>query len=356
MSHVTTAPRHIVLRLFDERIALRIPLRALVTAAALTLILLLVVSISLATGTYGIALEEVWNTLRGITISSAIDNVVWEFRFPRTLAAALVGAMMALSGATLQNATRNGLADPSLVGISQGAALAVVALTVLFPASLALFRPWAAFFGAIAVALAIQGLSHTRQGGGAIRFILMGIGLSAFVASITSALLTYSEIDRAMAALSWLAGSINATNWNDVATLAGWTVVLLPILIALSRTMSAMRFGEATATGLGAPIRLANHFQLAIAVALAAVATSVVGPLGFVGLIAPHAAKRLARAGMGLHLILTALCGAILVSLADLLGRAAFAPIQIPAGIITAAIGVPVFVILLVRTRPAQTH
>lgn len=351
-----TAPRHLVIRLLDQRIALRLPLRALLVAAALTLLLLLIMSISLATGSYGVALEEVWNTLRGITISNAIDNVVWEFRFPRTLAAALVGAMMALSGATLQNATRNGLADPSLVGISQGAALAVVMLTVAMPASFGPLRPWAAFLGAIAVAVAVQGLAHTRQGGSAIRFILMGIGLSAFVASITSALLTYGQIDRAMAALSWLAGSINASNWNDVATLAGWTAVLLPILLALSRTMSAMRFGEATATGLGAPIRLANSVQLLTAVAFAAVATSVVGPLGFVGLVAPHAAKRLAPAGMGMHLILTALTGAILVSAADLLGRAAFAPIQIPAGIITAAVGVPVFVILLVRTRPSQAY
>lgn len=354
---MATAPaRHWVLRSRSERIALRLPVRALVAVALLALVLLLTCCVSLATGTYGVALNEVIDTLRGLSISRAIDNVVWEFRFPRTLAAALVGAMMALSGAALQNTTRNGLADPSLVGVSQGAALAVVSLTVVFPDVSGALRPWAAFAGAILVALAIQGLSHTRQGGSAIRFILMGIGLSTFISSITSALMTYGDIDRAMAALSWLAGSINAASWNDVWTLGLWCAVLLPALLAISRSSSATRMGEATAVSLGVRTKLIRNLQLAIAVALAAIATSVVGPLGFVGLIAPHAARRIAPAGIGLNLLITAMVGAVLVSLADLVGRAAFAPIQIPAGLLTALIGVPLFIVLMVRSRSTASH
>jgi len=350
-----THARHLVLRSPRERVALRLPLRAMVVLGLLLVALLAIVSVSLATGSYGVALGDVLDTLRGATVSRAIDNVVWEFRFPRTLAAILVGAMMAMSGAALQNATRNGLADPSLVGVSQGAALAVVTLTVVFPEVSGNLRPWAAFAGATLVAMAVQGLSRTKQGGGTIRFILMGIGLSAFISSITSAMMTYGDIDRAMAALAWLAGSINAAGWHDVWTLLAWLAVLLPMLLAISRTMSALRFGEAAAVGLGAPVRLVRNLQLAVAVALAAIATSVVGPLGFVGLIAPHAAQRLAPAGMAMHLILTACIGALLVVLADLIGRAAFAPIQIPAGLLTALIGVPLFVALLLRSR-ATTH
>jgi len=350
-----THARHLVLRSPRERVALRLPLRAMVVLGLLLVALLAIVSVSLATGSYGVALGDVLDTLRGATVSRAIDNVVWEFRFPRTLAAILVGAMMAMSGAALQNATRNGLADPSLVGVSQGAALAVVTLTVVFPDVSGNLRPWAAFAGATLVAMAVQGLSRTKQGGSTIRFILMGIGLSAFISSITSAMMTYGDIDRAMAALAWLAGSINAAGWHDVWTLLAWLAVLLPMLLAISRTMSALRFGEAAAVGLGAPVRLVRNLQLAVAVALAAIATSVVGPLGFVGLIAPHAAQRLAPAGMAMHLILTACIGALLVVLADLIGRAAFAPIQIPAGLLTALIGVPLFVVLLLRSR-ATTH
>ena len=350
-----THARHLVLRSPRERVALRLPLRAMLVLGLLLVALLAIVSVSLATGSYGVALGDVLDTLRGATVSRAIDNVVWEFRFPRTLAAILVGAMMAMSGAALQNATRNGLADPSLVGVSQGAALAVVTLTVVFPEVSGNLRPWAAFAGATLVAMAVQGLSRTKQGGGTIRFILMGIGLSAFISSITSAMMTYGDIDRAMTALAWLAGSINAAGWHDVWTLLAWLAVLLPMLLAISRTMSALRFGEAAAVGLGAPVRLVRNLQLAVAVALAAIATSVVGPLGFVGLIAPHAAQRLAPAGMAMHLILTACIGALLVVLADLIGRAAFAPIQIPAGLLTALIGVPLFVALLLRSR-ATTH
>lgn len=353
---MATAARHWIIRSASQRIALRLPVRALVALALLGLVLLVTCCISLATGTYGVALNEVIETLRGISISRAIDNVVWEFRFPRTLAAALVGAMMALSGAALQNTTRNGLADPSLVGVSQGAALAVVSLTVAFPDISGALRPWAAFAGAVLVALAIQGLSHTRQGGSTIRFILMGIGLSTFISSITSALMTYGDIDRAMAALSWLAGSINAASWGDVWTLGLWSAVLIPALLAISRSASATRMGEATAVSLGVRVNAIRNLQLAIAVALAAIATSVVGPLGFVGLIAPHAARRIAPAGMGLNFLLTGLTGAVLVSLADLIGRAAFAPIQIPAGLLTALIGVPLFIALMIRSRPAQTH
>ncbi len=353
---MSSAIRHWTLRSRREQVALRLPVRGLVAVALLILALFAVGCVSLATGSYGVALGEVIETLRGMSISRAIDNVVWEFRFPRTLAAALVGAMMALSGAALQNTTRNGVADPSLVGVSQGAALAVVSLTVAFPDVSGAVRPWAAFAGAVLVAIAVQGLSHTRQGGSAIRFILMGIGLSTFISSITSALMTYGNIDRAMSALAWLAGSINAASWSDVWTLSLWCAVLLPALLAISRSASATRMGEASAISLGVRVVSIRNLQLAIAVALAAIATSVVGPLGFVGLIAPHAARRIAPAGIGLNLIITALTGALLVSLADLVGRAAFAPIQIPAGLLTALIGVPLFIVLMVRTRPASPH
>ncbi|KKB11940.1 ferrichrome ABC transporter permease [Devosia geojensis] len=343
--------RHVILRSPRERIALRLPVRALVVIGLLVLALLALSAVSLATGSYGVSLNELVETLRGITISRAIDNVVWEFRFPRTLAAALVGAMMALSGAALQTVTRNGLADPSLVGVSQGAALAVVAVMVLFPQLGPIYRPWLAFGGSILVAVLIQWLSHTREGSNAIRFILMGLGVSAFISSITSALMTYGEIDRALSALAWLAGSINAATWGDVLTLAGWSAVLLPALLVMSRAMAAMRMGEAAAIGLGAPVQLVRPALVTVAVGLAAIATSVVGPLGFVGLIAPHAARRLAHAGMGFHLVLTALIGALLVGAADLIGRAAFALIQIPAGLLTALIGVPIFIVLLARAQ-----
>lgn len=347
--------KYLVLRSPGEMLALRLPLRAALAAVILLVLILIVIGISLATGSYDVSFADVIETLRGNTITRAIDNVVWEFRFPRTLAAVLVGAMMALSGGALQNVTRNSLADPSLVGISQGAALVVVSAIVIAPDLDLAWRPWLAFGGALGVAVLVQSLSFTRRGSNSIRFILIGIGVAAFISSITSALLTYGDINRAMAALSWLAGSINAASWADVRILALWSAVLMPLLFGLSRIMSALRMGEDTAIGLGAPVKWARYALVAVSVGFAAAATAIVGPLGFVGLIAPHAARRLARAGAGMHMALTGLCGGLLVLSADLLGRGLFAPIQIPAGLVTAIIGVPVFIYLLQRAA-AKSH
>lgn len=346
----TARPAHgLVLRLFGERLALRLPIPALLWLTTSLVLLGAVLAYSLTIGSQPTSLDEVWRTLSGETISKAIDNVIWEFRFPRALAAALVGAMFALSGAALQNVTRNGLADPSLVGVSQGAGLAVVALTVLWPASLAALRPYVAFAGSMLVALLIQGLTWTARGASSVRFILMGVGVAALISAGTSVLMTYGEIEKVLSVLTWLRGSINAANWDDVQMLAGWSAVLLPMLLLLSRATAALRMGEATATALGAPVRWVRYGLITTAVGFAAIGTAVVGPLGFVGLIAPHAARRLAPSGVGLHLLLTATLGAVLVSLADLVGRSLLAPVQIPAGLLTDLIGVPIFLILLRR-------
>ena len=355
MTTLAPAERHWVLRSGAERIALRLPLRGVVAIAVLVMLQLAIFAVSLTLGSYDIDLPTLLATLWGTTVSSAIDNVVWQFRLPRALVAALAGAMMALSGAAMQNVTRNGLADPSLIGISQGAALAVVSAIVMVPQLDYGLRPIIAFGGALGVAALVQGLSFQKRGNNTIRFILLGIGVSAFISSITSAMLTYGDIDRAISALSWLAGSVNAATWTDVHVLALWCLVLTPLILALSRVMAVMRMGEATAIGLGAPVKWARYGLIAVGVGFAAAATAIVGPLGFVGLIAPHAARRIARSGLGMHTILTALCGAVLVSVADLIGRAAFAPIQLPAGLITSIIGVPVFIYLLQRAA-AKSH
>ena len=343
------ASRWYVLRLFGERIALRLPVGALGWLVASLLLLAAIIAFSLTIGSQPTSLSEVWRTLSGESVSKTIDNVVWEFRFPRALAAALVGATFALSGAALQNVTRNGLADPSLVGVSQGAGLAVVALTVLWPSGLATLRPWAAFGGSMLVAILIQSLTWTTRGASSVRFILMGVGVAALISAGTSVLMTYGDIERVLSVLTWLNGSINAANWSDVQMLAAWSAVLLPALLLLSRSTAALRMGDATATALGARVRWVRYGLITTAVGFAAIGTAVVGPLGFVGLIGPHAARRLAPSGVALHLLLTATLGAALVCAADLVGRTLMAPVQIPAGLVTDLIGVPIFLILLRR-------
>lgn len=306
---------------------------------------------SLMSGSFPLTIGEVWTTLSGTTVSNTADTVVWEFRFPRTIVAALVGALFGLSGAILQNVTRNPLADPSLVGVSQGASLAVVALIVVYPEIGVTWRPAIAFLGALAVAALIQWISMQRTGGATMRFILTGIGVAAFMSAVTSAMLTYGRIDQAQAALGWMAGSIHAAGWDEVLSLSVCLGALIPVLFWATRAMSALRMGPEVATALGVRVRPARIGLITLSVALAAFAVAAVGPLSFVGLVAPHLARRIAHAGVGQHLILTGLIGAVMVCLADFMGRTVWAPFQIPAGILTAVLGVPVFMLLIIRSQ-----
>lgn len=341
----------LILRSRNERLALTIPVRGVIAACGLLILVLLIAMISLMSGSYPLSPAEVWQTLMGRPPEPTAATVVWQFRFPRLLTSVLVGALLALSGALLQNVTLNPLADPALVGVSQGASLAVVAIIVAFPQADGPLRPLYAFGGALVVAALIQWIAMKRAGGATMRFILTGIGIAAFISAMTSALLTYGQVNQAMSALGWLSGSIHAAGWGEVRSLSVLSLLMIPALIWAVGPMRALRFGADMATGLGVAVRPARIVLITLAVALAAIAVAAVGPLGFVGLIAPHLARRLVQTGLGLHLVLTALVGAAMVSGADLIGRAMFAPLQIPAGIVTALVGVPIFVVILLRSQ-----
>jgi iron complex transport system permease protein len=334
---------------------LETPRRALWLAAALAALIALVAAASLLTGSFGLTWAEVAAILARPEDGAMPSTVVWEFRFPRLLAALLTGAMLGLSGAILQGLTRNPLADPSLVGVSQGAALAVVALIVAFPAVGAGVRPLAAFGGAMAVAAVILALSRGAERGSTMRFILMGIGVAAFISAITATMLTYGRIEAAQAALGWLAGSIHAAGWGDVRVLALVAALSAPAVLWAARPLAALRFGAEIAIGHGVAVARARVTLVALSVALAATAVATVGPMGFVGLVAPHIARRLTPSGEGMQLLLTALTGALMVASADLIGRAAFAPVQIPAGIVTALVGAPVFAWMVLRSQARRT-
>ena len=336
---------------FRGHVALQLPVKALLVAAVISLAIMGVLIWSLFTGSYELSPAEVMATLLGDPPSGTAATVVWEFRFPRTLTAFAVGAFLALSGAALQYVTRNPLADPSLVGVSQGAALTVVSVMILAPAVGFYWRPVLAFAGSLVVAAIILVIASSRKGGETLRFILTGIGVAALISSFTQTLLTYGDVDGALAALTWLAGSVHAAGWDEVTWLAVTGLIAIPVLLAAARPLSAIRFGEEIATSLGIRVVAARWSLVGLAVGLAATSVAAVGPMGFVGLVAPHLARHLAHSGVGLHLVLTALTGALMVGLADFVGRTAFAPVQVPAGIFTAIIGVPVFVALILRTQ-----
>lgn len=327
----------------------RMPLRAVVVLGLLGLGCLVLGAASLVTGSYGLVLSQVWRTLTDAPPEAMAATVVYEFRLPRILVAMVCGALLALSGAVLQALTRNGLADPSPLGVSQGAALAVVSLIVLFPQADHWLRAPLAFAGAILTTVMVQAIATGPRGTGPLRLILSGIGVSAFLSALISAILTHGDMQEAQAALGWMAGSVASAGWDEAKALGVVALLLVPASMLMARSLSALRFGPEVATGLGLSVRRARGAAVYLAVFAAAAATAAIGPMGFVGLIAPHLVARLARSGTGLHLANSACVGAVVVTLADLLGRVLFAPVQIPAGLITALIGVPVFALLLMR-------
>lgn len=321
----------------------------LIWGIGLSAVILAVLLVCLMTGAYRVAPSEIWSVLTQAAPDSMAGAVVREFRLPRALVGLFCGALLAVSGSLLQSLTRNPLADPALIGVSQGAALAVVALITQLPQSPLVLRQLAALLGALATAGVVQILSGGAKGQGSLRLILTGVGLSAFLTAVTSALLTHGALREAQTALGWMAGSLNATGWAEVRATGLACLILAPGVALLCRPLRVLLLGEDLAIGLGLRTAVLRPAVLGLAVAAAAVATAAVGPMAYVGLIAPHLARLLCRSGLAGQLALSAWAGGLLVMLADLAGRSLFEPLQIPAGLVTAMVGVPVLLALLLR-------
>lgn len=298
-------------------------------------------------GEYNIAPLDVLNTLLGReTGDQNYHFVVLELRLPRAIVAWLVGAALGASGAIIQGLTRNPLASPDLTGVTAGASAAAVVLFIFFPDVPEAWLPLAAFGGGIVVALLLYLLAW-RGGDSPIRLILVGIGLSAALGAFTSFALTFGELWHVQRAMIWLAGTVYATDWDDVGALVPWLLACLPLAFYAGRDLNALNLGEDVAQGLGLRLSLKRGCLLLLAVALAAVTVTVVGIIGFVGLVAPHLARRLVGTLHEGLVPAAAFAGGFLVILADLVGRTLRPPTEIPAGIVIAIVGVPFFLYLL---------
>jgi iron complex transport system permease protein len=302
-------------------------------------------------GDYPIATLDIIKTLLGIDTGNP-DHifVVYTLRFARTLVAFLVGVALAISGTIFQGLTRNPLADPSIIGINEGAGLAAVATIVLFPDSPVSALPIAAFLGALVMAILIYSLAW--QGGSSpILLILLGVGLSAIAGAFISLLMTFGAIEDVSQALVWLAGSVYGRTWEQFFSFLPWVIIGVPIALSLSRHLNVLHLGDDVARSLGSQVELQRGLLVLVAVALAGAAVATAGMIGFVGLIAPHIGRQLMGENHQNLLPVTAILGGLLVTLADLVGRILFAPIELPCGVVTAAIGAPFFLYLLIRRR-----
>lgn len=325
----------------------RLPLLLLI----LVMFSLVAIVLNVYQGEYPIAIIAIIKTLLGIDTGNPDHAfVIYTLRLPRTLIAFMVGVALSLSGAIFQGLTRNVLADPSIIGINAGASLVAVAVIVLFPGAPVYTLPIAAFVGASLIAMLIYGLAW-NGGTSPTLLILLGIGLSAIASAFTSLMITFGSIYDVNQALVWLAGSLYGRTWQQFFSLFPWVIVGVPIALSLSRQINVLNLGDEVAKGLGSRVEWQRGLLVLVAVALAGSAVATAGTIAFVGLIAPHAGRQIIGGNHQNLLPVTALLGGLLVTLADLVGRVLFAPIELPCGVITAAIGAPFFIYLLIRDR-----
>jgi ABC-type Fe3+-siderophore transport system, permease component len=318
--------------------------RFLLWTAGLIALLLIAAVFSLRFGAVNITFSSMVKDL------ASGDGLVVKYRLPRLLIACMVGCNMAVSGFILQGITRNPLASPDVVGVSAGSGLFAVIILLVFPAAAAGVLPAAAFAGALTAA-AIVYLMAYRRGVGIrpVRLALTGVAVSAGF----QALITYMIVKYALSssqALVWLKGSLYARSWQHVELLWPWTVAGLVLVLFNRGNLNTIQLSEETVKGLGMRVQLIRLLLMLAAVALAASSVAVAGTIGFVGLVIPPLAKLISGFDSRKTLPVAALMGATLVVLADLLGRVLHPPLEIPAGIITALIGAPYFIyILLLR-------
>jgi iron complex transport system permease protein len=277
--------------------------------------------------------------------------IVEQLRLPRLLLAALVGSALAVSGLILQSIIRNPLASPDLLGITSGASAAAVLYLSFFSVLLGpYYLPLAAMCGAGLAALSIYLLAR-KQGASPLRLVLIGVGVSALLTAVTTFTLVFSPLTTTLSAYVWLTGSVYGAGWPEPRALAGWLLAIMPLLVVLARQVRVQQLDDTLAQGIGARVQWLRGGLLLVSVALAGAAVAWGGAIAFVGLIAPHIAKRLVASGFAGQALMAALIGANLVMFADLIGRSLFLPLDLPAGIFVAVLGTPFFLYLLINQR-----
>ena len=312
--------------------------------------------VGVSVGDFPIPLRNVVPAIFGFG-DEAMAIVAHELRLPRAIAGVLVGAAFGLSGAIFQAVIRNPLASPDILGITYGgSAGAVFVITVgadgFVPNRVLEASFWlmfgAAFLGACVMALLIYGLAY-RQGVSPYRFVLVGIGLAFVAAALIQFMLTRTDIYSAAIATLWLTGSLNAVGWESVYP----TLIALGVLgvatLLLSGRLRILQLGDDAAYGLGVSVERARFMLVLVAVGLIGIGTAVAGPIAFVAFMAPPIARRLTRAPV--TLVPAALVGALMVLLADLIGRRIFDATEIPVGVVTGMVGAPYLLWLLTQSN-----
>ncbi|WP_054956512.1 FecCD family ABC transporter permease [Paenibacillus dakarensis] len=334
------------------------PVRLAAVLSAGILIVVIAFYLSLTNGTFDMSVTDVFRTLLRVNPEPEHVLVVFDFRLPRIVLGALVGLSLGIAGAVIQGVTRNGLADPGILGINAGAGLAVVLFMFLFQGNMSvtgwlgvMMMPMFGLAGGLAATTFIYMFARENGSLDPQRLILVGIAIASGFGALTMYIsLKMNPRDYEMAAV-WLAGSLHSAIWKFVITMLPW-ILILPIIIWIrARVLDLFQLSEASAKGVGVSIEREKNIFLLCSIGLVSASVAVSGSIGFVGLIAPHLAKQL----VGLrhkHIIpVSGITGMAMVMIGDFIGKTIFAPAELAVGIVISIIGVPYFIFLLIRTK-----
>lgn len=320
-------------------------------------LLIAVIAFAAANGETAIPFTTVLHTIANHVWQAGYDvdpidaGIIWNYRISRALVAACCGAALALSGAVLQALLRNSLADPYLLGISAGASTGAVSVAILGFGAGMVSLSLGAFVGAL-VAFGFVALLAIPAGRGASAIILAGIAGSQLFNALTSFIVTKAATaDEARGIMFWLLGNLSGVRWPDVYLALPIAIIGLLVCLWHARALDAFTFGVESAASLGVPVRRVYVVLIATAASMTAVMVSLVGSIGFVGLVIPHAARFFVGTRHGLLLPVSALIGAVFLVLADVVSRIILDGQVLPIGVITALVGAPIFALILCHGR-----
>ena len=308
-------------------------------------LMVLLFGLSIRLGTYTLSLEEIWAAFQP---DDKNYFTLMEYRLPRAVLAILLGGALAISGVLVQSVVRNPLASPDILGINNAAGLVAVSVLMFLPNLAFYWMPIFAFLGGVLsfVILWIVCGFNFRP----IKMAIIGVALSALWAAISHYLMLTNPVEINTAML-WLTGSLWGRSWSYLSVVLPWLVVLLPLPFIFCRDLDTLGLGENKASTLGVTVNKVQISVLVLAVALSTTAVAICGPIAFLGLVAPHLARRLVGGRHRTLLPAALIIGALLLQLSDILARVIDPPTELPAGILTAIIGAPYFFYLLMRTK-----
>lgn len=327
------------------RLSGRVDRRAVFVLAGSVLVCAVILLASLSLGDVGVPLQEVFASLSGHgTPRSAL--VVLGWRMPRALFAIVLGAALGISGAIFQSLTRNPLGSPDIIGFSSGSFTGALLVILVFGGS-TIQIAGGALLGGVLTAAAVSVLA-SKRGLQGFRLIIVGIGVSAMLGSVNTLLVIRADLDDAMRAAVWGAGSLSGLGYAQLLPVLLILAIILPLCALAAPALNQLELGDDAARALGLRVGSMRFGLLVLGVALTALVTATAGPIAFISLVAPQIARRLTGAA-GAGLIGSAVIGAALLSAADLAGQRLFSPTPLPVGIMTVSIGGAYFVWLLLR-------